>query len=539
MLKSKYKGYNIMSCSWEQLDGYRSQIKLDLPADSFVCSFNATMAQIHPLPTLTKGLQSFGDTSSAGVIVVGSGDKAILAGAVTAFRSQTMLRAVFEQRRITAIEVWQPEIKAGETPEEMVILEGNDWRQLLCDYADIAAKKNGVAPIDSRKNMTGYCTWYYYYKDVTQQHMLENIEALAANRSPYAAEYVQIDDGYQTFQGDWLDQCDTWPTPVKEMADKIIAGGMKAGIWLMPTTASTASRVYNEHPEWFVRNANGETAVLPGWSPAPDNMWACLDPTVPEAREHIANVFKTFRSWGFTYFKLDGLYYGLQKGIRRDPDATSVSAFRLLLKTIREAVPDARIMACSEPFLPCLGLVDNARMSNDTSRFFHGHGTPPNALQLGCNILDTFRITMSNFFMFDRWFRCDPDSIMARQENAFYSRNEAKISVLSGIMTGVALTSDHLGKINANRNELLAKAQNIRMRDARPMKVVPNTWPREFEGTIDGQRAVALINDTEAPITWQMADLNLPEECRDLLDERKVIGEITLDPHDAVLLKGC
>ena len=51
--------------------------------------------------------------------------------------------------------------------------------------------------------------------------------------------------------------------------------------------------------------------------------------------------------------------------------------------------------------------------------------------------------------------------------------------------------------------------------------------------------AVALINDTEAPITWQMADLNLPEECRDLLDERKVIGEITLDPHDAVLLKGC
>ena len=184
-----------MSYSWEQLDGYRSQIKLDLPADSFVCNFNSTMVQINPLPSMTRGLQNFGDTSSAGVIVVGSGDKAILVGAVTAFRSQTMLRAVFEQRRMSAVEVWQPEIKAGEAPEEMVILEGSDWRQLLCDYADIAAKKNGVAPIDSQKNMTGYCTWYYYYKDVTQQHMLENIEALAANREPYAAEYVQIDDG--------------------------------------------------------------------------------------------------------------------------------------------------------------------------------------------------------------------------------------------------------------------------------------------------------------------------------------------------------
>ena len=526
-----------MSFNWTALDDcYRAQIKMDWPADTVVYSVAACMAKLNPLPNMTRAVSANGDMSSTNVIVVGSGGKYLLAGAVTAFRSQTMLRAVFENRRLTGIEVWQPEIKVGETPEEMIVLEGDDWRKLLCDYADAAAAKMGVAPINAEKNATGYCTWYYYYKEVTQKNTLENIEALAANRSPYAAEYVQIDDGYQTFQGDWLDQCDTWPTPVKEVAEKITAAGMKAGIWLMPTTASTASRVYREHPDWFVKNEKGETAVLPGWSPEPDNWWACLDATNPEAREHIANIFKTFRSWGFTYFKLDGLSYGLQKGRRMDPDATSVSAFRLLLKTIREAVPDALIMGCSEPFLPCLGLVEHARSSNDTSRYFRRHDEGVNMEMMGCNILDAFRITMGNFFMFDRWFRADPDVVMARQDNAYYTRNEAKISVLGAIMTGVAFTSDHLGTINANRNALLAKAQNIRMYGAQPRNVTPNVWPREFEGTVNGKRAVALINDTAQHLTWKLADLELGENCIDLLDDKKVFSEITLVSHDAVLL---
>ncbi|MBR7140483.1 MAG: alpha-galactosidase [Lentisphaeria bacterium] len=525
-----------MSFSWQTLDdGYRAQIKLDLPAGAIVYTCNSTMVQLNPLPPLKRGVQNFGDFSSANVIVVGHDEKYILAGAVTAFRSLTMLRAVFEQRRLSAVEVWQPEIRKGEKPEEMVILEGSDWRKLLCDYADIAAKKMGVPAINSQKNVTGYCSWYYYYKDVTQANMLENVDALAANRSPYVTEYVQIDDGYQTFQGDWLDQCDSWPTPVKEVAEKITASGMKAGIWTMPTSASTASRVHREHPDWFVKDENGETAVLPGWSPAPDNLWGCLDATNPEVREHIANVFKTFRSWGFTYFKLDGLYFGLQQGRRCDPDATTVSAFRLLLKTIREAVPDALIMGCSEPFLPCLGLIDNARVSNDTSRYYSAHGTG-GAIQMGCSILDAFRISLSNFFTFDRWFRADPDVIMARQDNAFYSRNEAKLSVLAAIMTGVAFTSDHLGTINPDRNAMLAKAQNIRMRDVMPLRTVPNFWPREFEGTVDGKRAVALVNDTEKTLTWKMADIGMEERCFDLLDERKFFHEVTLDPHDAVLL---
>ena len=495
------------------------------------------MAHTTPVTPLNRGIENWGDVSSSNVIVVGNDGKYLLAGAVTAFRSLSVFRAVYDNRRIVAIEMIQPEIKPEETPEETVILEGDDWRELLIRYADIAAMKNNVKPIKAEKNVTGYCTWYYYYKDVTQANTVENIEALAKNRYPYAAEYVQIDDGYQTFQGDWLDQCESWPTPLKEVADKILSSGMKAGIWLMPATASMASKVYKEHPDWFVKDANGETVALPGWTPPPDNLWACLDTTIPEVREHIANIFKTFRSWGFTYFKLDGLYYGLQRGVRRDPNATSVSAFRLLLQTIKEAVPDAIIMGCTEPVLPCLGLIDHGRVSNDTSRYFRPVQDCKNGPEMpGCSIADAFRESLSDFWFFDRWFRADPDVVMARQDNAYYTRNQAKISVLGGIMTGISFTSDHLATIDPDRNQLLAKAQNIRMRDVRPMPYEPNTWPMTFEGTVDGKRAVAVVNDTPQMRTWTMAELGMKDECFDLIDDKNVNYSITLEREDAVLL---
>ena len=103
-------------------------------------------------------------------------------------------------------------------------------------------------------------------------------------------------------------------------------------------------------------------------------------------------------------------------------------------------------------------------------------------------------------------------------------------------MTGVALTSDHLGRINPDRNQLLAKAQNIRMRSVRPLFTVPNVWPMEFEGTIEGKPAVALVNDSGTEKTWKLEDLGLSSRCTDLLEDKEILHEVTLADGDAVLL---
>ena len=528
---------------WNRAGKYfRAEIKLELPpASSFCYVSNAMMSQVFPRPNLERVLDWTRDVFSTDVIVVGNDfeNRYVLAGALTAFRSTTDFTAKMRNRTFVSVEMVQRYILPDEEPEETVILEGDDWRELLIRYAKMAAQRMNVKKIPERENLTGYCSWYYYYKNVTQKDFLENLEALKNTSSSYYAQYVQIDDGYQTWQGDWLDCRKEWPGPLELVAEKITESGRKAGIWLMPFTASTASNVYKTHPDWFVHDEKGCLVTVQGWTPPPDDQWACLDTTIPEVREHLKNVFVSFWKMGFSYFKMDALMYGLFEGVRRDKNATPVSAFRLGLQTIREAVPEALLMACSSPLMPCMGLVDHIRVSNDTSRYF---GTEKYENEnfprcSGADILSAIRVSLSHFWKFDRWFRCDPDVVMARQDNAFYSRNEAKFSVLGAVMTGITFTSDHFDTIAPDRLKLLEKAQKIRMRKVQPfITSEAGLWPVLYEGEIRGRRAVAVFNDTRFAKKYTLAELELPDCCMELLEDTEIKDSFEISAHNAMLL---
>ena len=289
--------------------------------------------------------------------------------------------------------------------------------------------------------------------------------------------------------------------------------------------ASTASRLYREHPDWFVTDENGETAVSEGWSPDPDHLWACLDATIPAVRGHLATIFRTFRAQGFTYFKLDGLGFALKNGRRRDPAATAVSAFRLGLKTIREAVPDAFLLGCCSPYLPCAGLVDMCRVGPDTQP------------EWGTMIPRAIHCSLERWWMFDRWFRADPDVMFTRTDRIRLTLGECRLTVLVGILTGVTLTSDNLGTLPPDRLALLRRAAQLRMRNVRPAKWQLNCYLNTFSGTVDGKAALAVLNETEQEMTVNFSDFDLPEEMEEILQPAGMQkSQITVARHDAVLL---
>ena len=432
------------------------------------------------------------------VIVVGhlGTRKFLLVGALTARRSLTHLSAVFRGRVLSEIRIVQPQIADDDpAPEEILVLRGDDWRALLSEYGRAVARAMRAVPRDgARPSVFGYCTWYYYYADVTERDLLENVDTLAARRDVFPARYVQIDDGYQTFQGDWNDQDASWPTPLRDIAARIRSKGMEAGIWTMPFHASTASRVFREHPEWFVRDDSGNPLVAQGWSPPPDDKWVTLDTSREDVLEHLRTIFRTFREWGFTYFKMDGLGFALVDGVRHDPAATPVSAFRQGLQAIREAVPDSFLLGCSQHFLPCVGLCDGVRFSDDTQA-------------RSGSIVAAVQCTLNRFWMFP-WYEADPDVLIARQDRGDVTPGDARISVLGGILTGFCLTSDNLATIAPERLGILAKAVSLRMRDVRPLyDVSPFEWPRLFLGTVDGRPACALVNYGDAFYEVRKADI--------------------------------
>lgn len=530
---------------WKPIDScYRAALPLNLPPQAnFIYRSNNNMSPQNPGSPVTASCGFSGDYSSHDVVIVGNAatNEYILAGALTAHRSLTYFTVRSRCSRLTSILVEQPDIKEGEEPEQLMVKQGDDWRKLLREYAEASAAAMGVRPIDASRNLIGYCTWYYYYDSVSEANFLENVEALAAHSgSPYSRGVAQIDDGYQTFQGDWLDQDPSWPTPLEEIARQTTEKGLIPGIWLMPMVASTASKVFREHPDWFVQNDQGEPHVFAGWSPVPNNLWACIDATNPAVQEHLTKVFQTFWAWGFRYFKMDGLGFGLPQGRRHDPNATAVSAFRLAMKTIREAVPEGHLLGCCPPYMACLGYCDSCRVSGDTGRVWSdvkndNCDESPGA----CNIKNAYHATMGNWWMIDRWFRADPDVLMTRQDNAWYTLGEARVSALTGILTGVAITSDNLGTIDPMRLALLDLAAKTRMQDVQPVSWEMYHWCQMWEGTINGKRAVAFVNDTDFDREFPLAEAGIEEGDEILQGLGIVKGALRIAAHDAALVCTC
>jgi len=136
---------------------YRAAVSLaDLPADAYFVYYNTfSMCFGNAVPSTAVFAQAEGGFCSDDVVVVGSvaASKYILVGALTAWRSLTHFRVVRRGGRFQAVEVVQPYIKPGEPPEELLVLAGEDWRELLQEYALRVAVANGREVLRPARNL--------------------------------------------------------------------------------------------------------------------------------------------------------------------------------------------------------------------------------------------------------------------------------------------------------------------------------------------------------------------------------------------------
>lgn len=222
---------------------------------------------------------------------------------------------------------------------------------------------------------TGWCSWYYYSKGVTEADILANLDAIARDRKEgLDFEYIQIDDGYQPAHGDWLDDNPKkFPEGIKALCHKIRDRGFQPAIWVAPFIAAPSSRLLREKPEWFVNGPDGaplaaDKVTFQGWNEAP---WYMLDATIPAVQAHLEHVFRVMREeWGCTYFKLDANFWGAVQGSRyADPAATRIENYRRGMEAvIRGAGRDSFILGCNAPMWASLGVVHGMRVTGDIKR---------------------------------------------------------------------------------------------------------------------------------------------------------------------------
>jgi alpha-galactosidase len=245
---------------------------------------------------------------------------------------------------------------------DWLIAQG-DEAAVFSEYAAELGKRFGLK--SNRPAPRVWCTWYSLYSAIDEHLFHKTIEGLGD--LPF--DVLQVDDGWQTSVGDWQAN-PRFPSGMAALAEEIRSTGRKAGLWLAPLIAVKSSKLFREHPDWFLHDERGRlVSAGHNWG---EYLYA-LDATHPAVREWLAALMKQVRSWGFDYLKLDFLYGGALPGRRRQ-EMLREAAYRSVLKDLREAMgPDAYFLACGAPIVPSIGVCDALRVGPDVAGTWEEH----------------------------------------------------------------------------------------------------------------------------------------------------------------------
>lgn len=126
---------------------------------------------------------------------------------------------------------------------------------------------------------------------------------------------ITIDDGWYNSAGDWELDSGKFPNGISDMlrlTDAIHSHGMTAILWWRPNDGGRDdSTLYQTHPEYYVKNADGSTAKLQSPGVTSSTSWNttlgyALCPTSAGAiASQEAFIDRAMNDWGFDGFKAD------------------------------------------------------------------------------------------------------------------------------------------------------------------------------------------------------------------------------------------
>ena len=329
---------------------------------------------------------------------------------------------------------------------DLVILEGSEAEVFDGYFDQMGVKKPKI------KHLAGYTSWYNYFQKINEGIILRDLKAM--DKVHDDVNIFQIDDGYETFVGDWLDPNPAkFPNGMKAIADSIHEKGYMAGIWLAPFNVQIKSRTYREHPDWIIRDKKGRPVIgCLGWGGA-----YTLDIYNPEAREYIRHVFDVvLNDWGYDMVKLDFLYSQCQIPRYNKSRGTIMCE---AMEFLRECCGDKLILGCGVPLGPAFGYVDACRISCDVDLSFRPKFY--NKMNLCREMVSAQNAINNSIFrrqLNGRVFTNDPDVFFLRYSNLKFELDQKiLLGFINHICGDVLFVSDNMEEYTDNDIEIVRK----------------------------------------------------------------------------------
>ena len=299
-------------------------------------------------------------------------------------------------------------------------------------------------------HMSGYTSWYNYFRNIDKETMLRDLDGL--DRAKDEVSIFQIDDGYQITTGDWTTN-EKFPEGLRPITDKIHEKGYQAGLWIAPFNASKKSSIFKNHKDWLIHKDNKPLFSVFNV----DGGWYTLDIYNEEVREHIRGIFKrALDEWNFDMVKLDFLYS--QAMFPRNNKTRSEIMYDAI-EFLRECVGDKLILGCGVPLAPCFGVVDACRIGCDVSPNYKGGII--NDTRFSQEIVNAQNAITNSMFrrhLNGKAFVNDPDVFFLRDIKIKYTEEQKKLlGFINNLFGDVLFVSDNVGDFSDEKIALLKK----------------------------------------------------------------------------------
>jgi len=411
-------------------------------------------------------------------------DELTLVGSLDESRGFTLIRTDPQKKTVTLIpEMPARPLEAGERAIlghfAVITMQGADVRDRAYDRW---FELSGVTPRPI-KPLVGYSSWYRHYDDIDAGKIVGDLAGVfEAISSPELAELcgsvsvspdptqvaaiadadriaadsavtwcVQVDDGWCTV-GDWLlPHENRFPDGMQPVAKAVRKIGFMPGLWLAPFVCSKDSRLFLEHPDWLLRDASGETVMTGShWNGA-----FALDSLNLEVRDYVRRSIHTaVDEWGFGLLKLDFLYAacmiphgGLNRG-QLMADAIDL---------VRDAAPDALLLACGVPLASVFGKVEYCRVGCDVGLDWNDKAP--------MRLLHRERVSTKNSLLCararspldGRAFGSDPDVVFLREDVKLSKDQRKEMHTTAARCGSVLMTSDDMGAWTPEQRKRFAR----------------------------------------------------------------------------------
>ncbi len=360
-------------------------------------------------------------------------------------------------------------LKAGESVTIFDYCFYDNYEEGLKAFHEHFPKKNV-------EKVFGYTSWYNYYQDINDKIIMRDLEALDTRFN-----LCQIDDGYETFVGDWLDvDKNKFPEGLEPIVKRIKEKGFKAGLWLAPFVVETKSKIYQEHQDWIRKDEKGNNVIAGGnWS-----KFYTLDIENPEVVAYITKCLTHYMDMGFDFFKLDFLY---SIGLPNYDGLSRCQAQNKAYKLLRDILKGKLILGCGANIINSYRNFDYLRIGPDVSLNFDDNAIMRMLHRERISTKITIQNSIFRSIFNDHLFGNDPDVFLLRDGNIKLTPEQRRaLTKINALFGSVLMTSDDIGTYDEGKKKILAEALNI-FRNAEVINYKLNGDLIDVKYRLDGQ----------------------------------------------------